>query len=226
MKHLKSVILGIFAGMAISFGGLINLICISQGHRLLGNILFGVGLLIVCSFGLFLFTGKIGYVFDNKKDYLLTLLEMYVGNLLGALAIGYGLRLANSGGLDLAIETAETIASKKLVLDPGGSSWYGMLINGFLCGILVYLAVDAFKNELFHPVLRIFILLLCVATFVIAGFEHCIANMFYFGFSNTYASAFGDTVLSLFICTVGNSLGTIALNEGLKFAKNKIITKV
>ena len=224
MRHLKSIILGIFAGIAISFGGLVNLVCIANEHKLLGNIMFGVGLLVVCSFGLFLFTGKIGYVFDNKKDYVLDLVEMYFGNLLGALAVGYGARVALQSNEKL-LETANTVAGKKLVLDAGGNTWYGLLILGFLCGILVYLAVDAFKNEKFHPVLRVFVLLFCVAAFVIAGFEHCIANMFYFAFANTYASAIGDCALSLLLVTVGNSLGALALHNGLKFAKSKVENK-
>ena len=221
MRHLKSILLGIFAGMAISFGGLVNLVCINAGHKLLGNVLFGVGLLVVCSFGLFLFTGKIGYVFHNKKDYLLDLLEMYFGNLIGALLVGYGCRLAFINN-EALLETATNLTNGKMILADGGVSWYGMLIKGFLCGILVYLAVDSFKNENFHPVIRLFILLFCVAAFVIAGFEHCIANMFYFAFANAYGNAIGDCILSLVICTAGNSLGAIALNEGLRFAKSTV----
>ena len=65
-----------------------------------------------------------------------------------------------------------------------------------------------------------FILVFCVSAFVIAGFEHCIANMFYFAFGNAYGVHFGMTVLSLVLCTLGNSIGAIILNEGLRFAKS------
>lgn len=219
MRHLKSIILGIFAGMAISFGGLVNLVCIANGHKLLGNILFGVGLLIVCSFGLFLFTGKIGYVLNNKKDYLLDLLMMYIGNILGATGVGYAVRVCVLNN-DVLMDTATSVATKKIISDTG-STWYGVLIMGILCGVLVYLAVDAFKNEKLHPVIRLFVLLFCVAAFVIAGFEHCIANMFYFAFANSYGVNFGMCILSLVLCTIGNSIGAIMLNEGIKFAKSE-----
>ena len=219
MRHLKSILLGIFAGIAISFGGLVNLVCKANGHPLLGNIMFSVGLLIVCSFGLYLFTGKIGYVFRNKKDYLLDLLEMYVGNLIGATGIGYIARLCTKEGSDL-FNVAETVSNGKIISDTG-STWYRMLLFGMLCGILVYLAVDAFKNEKFHPVIRAFILVFCVSAFVIAGFEHCIANMFYFAFGNAYGVNFGMAVVSLLLCTLGNSLGAILLNEGIRFAKSE-----
>lgn len=218
MRHLKSIVLGIFAGVAISFGGLINLVCKAYGHALVGNIMFSVGLLIVCSFGLYLFTGKIGYLFYNKLDYLIDLGEMYVGNIIGATAIGYIARLCTPEGSDLFL-TAEAVSNGKII-GPDGSTWYRMLLFGILCGILVYIAVDAFKNEKFHPVLRVFILVFAVSTFVIAGFEHCIANMFYFAFGNAYGVNLGMTIVSLLLCTLGNSIGAILLNEGLRFAKS------
>ena len=218
MRHLKSILLGIFAGIAISIGGMVNLVCKANGHVLLGNILFSTGLLIVCSFGLYLFTGKIGYVFHNKKDYLLDLLEMYVGNLLGATGFGYIVRLCTPSSSTL-FEVAEATSNSKII-GPEGSTWYKALLYGILCGMLVYLAVDAFKNEKFHPVIRLFILVLCVSAFVISGFEHCVANMFYFAFGNAYAVNFGMTVVALLLCTAGNSIGAILLNEGLRFAKS------
>ena len=218
MRHLKSIILGIFAGIAISFGGLVNLVCKAYAHPLVGNILFSVGLLIVCSFGLYLFTGKIGYVFHNKKDYLIDLGEMYLGNIIGATGIGYIARLCTPSTSDL-YAVAEAVSNGKIIGDTG-STWYKILLYGILCGILVYLAVDAFKNEKFHPVIRVFVLVFCVSAFVIAGFEHCIANMFYFAFGNAYGVDFGMTVLSLVLCTLGNSIGAIVLNEGLRFAKS------
>ena len=218
MRHLKSIILGIFAGIAISFGGLVNLVCKSLGHPLVGNILFSVGLLIVCSFGLYLFTGKIGYVFHNKLDYVIDLGEMYIGNLIGATGIGYIARLCTKETSDL-FAVAEQVSNSKL-LGPDGSSWYKILLFGILCGILVYLAVDGFKNEKYHPVLRVFILVFCVSAFVVAGFEHCIANMFYFAFGNAYGVNFGMTVVSILLCTLGNAIGAIVLNEGIRFAKS------
>ena len=51
----------------------------------------------------------------------------------------------------------------------------GILILAFFCGMLMYIAVDGYKSK-GNPV----ILFLGVSVFILAGFEHCIANMFYF----------------------------------------------
>ncbi len=47
------------AGVSISIGATVYLACES---RLLGAMLFTIGLFVICAFGLNLFTGKIGYV--------------------------------------------------------------------------------------------------------------------------------------------------------------------
>ena len=48
--------------------------------------------------------------------------------------------------------------------------------------------------------------LLCVAVFILAGFEHCVANMFFFALSSSPA----DYLLTLLVAIAGNSLGGIA----------------
>jgi formate/nitrite transporter FocA (FNT family) len=48
---------------------------------------------------------------------------------------------------------------------------------------------------------------LCVAVFILAGFEHCIADMFYFALSGKLAEGFP----SLLIITAGNILGGILI---------------
>ena len=63
----------------------------------------------------------------------------------------------------------------------------------------MYVAVDGFKQK-GNPV----ILFLCVSVFILAGFEHCVANMFYFTLAGVWS---GRTFIYLFIMTLGNSLG-------------------
>ena len=44
--------------------------------------------------------------------------------------------------------------------------------------------------------------------------------MFYFAFGNAYGVNFGMAVVSILLCTLGNAIGAIALNEGIRFAKS------
>ncbi|MBR3965373.1 MAG: formate/nitrite transporter family protein, partial [Clostridia bacterium] len=77
------------------------------------------------------------------------------------------------------------------------------LVRGVFCGILMYLAVSIYKEK--GTYLSI---LFCVPAFILAGFEHSIADMFYFAASGIVSlRALG------FIWTVilGNALGGMLL---------------
>ena len=90
-----------------------------------------------------------------------------------------------------------------------GQSALRMLVYSFFCGIMVFLAVDIFKKSK-SWLFKVGGLVICVALFVITGMEHCIADMFYFAFSNVYATNFLAALLAIVIATAGNSLGAIA----------------
>ena len=218
-KHGKTVLFGIYAGMAIGFGGLLNIVAntlLSSAPiwgRILGSLLFPIGLTMVCFFSFNLFTGKIGYLFDNDRSYLLFLLFVYIGNILGSLLMGAFCKVvfANTA----LMNTANAIAGGKLF-----ALEFLPIIKCFagsvLCGVLVYLAILSYKSfkQVYLKIIGIF---LAIGLFVFLKFDHCIANMFYFAFSWSYGK--GVTYLALAIVTLGNSLGAIALNEGIKAAK-------
>ena len=61
---METIKKSIAAGAAIGIGSTIFL---SVENKIVGALLFSLGLFLVCSFGMFLFTGKIGYVISNKN---------------------------------------------------------------------------------------------------------------------------------------------------------------
>ena len=221
-KHGKTVLFGIYAGMAIGFGGMLNIIAntlLSSAPiwgRILGSLLFPVGLTMVCFLSFNLFTGKIGYLFDNDKSYLLFLLFVYIGNILGSLLMGAFCRVVF--GETALMETANAIADGKLF-----ALEFLPIIKVFagsvLCGVLVYLAILSYK-EFKKVYLKIIGIFLAIGLFVFLKFDHCIANMYYFAFAWTYGR--GVTYFALAVVTLGNSLGAIALNEGIKALKKLI----
>ena len=220
MKYLKTFLLGLLAGIAIALGGLVYPAVSSSGGdptlaKIGGGFLFSLGLMTICGFGLFLFTGKIGYVTDNSPEYLLHLLLGYLGNFVGALTIGY-LCYAIPAIRDGAIgAVARGIASSRDVLS-GGEPWYSALLLGFLCGFFVYIAVAIYKAK--PGVIGLVGLMFAVASFTVMGAEHCIANMFYFSISNGWS---GGTILNVLLVTVGNSGSAILFHVLLKFALPK-----
>ncbi len=80
-----------------------------------------------------------------------------------------------------------------------------LLILGIFCGMLMYIAVEGYKRTT-NPL----IVVLPVMAFILCGFEHCIADMFYFAincFKGTSASMLVDTLLRLLVITIGNLIG-------------------
>ena len=201
---------GILAGLAIGLGGFLYLLmCFlipGEGGKILGSVLFAVGLFLVCTFGLSLYTGKIGLVFEGKKDaaFYWALPVMILGNAVGAVGLGY-LCFAifqNNEGFMAVVNNA---ANSRLVFNEF-LDYFSVLLRSFLCGFCVYMAVKLFAKDRLKP-LGILSLVFFVFLFVYCGFQHCIANMYYFGFANAYAS--GYAYLNLVLCILGNSFGPI-----------------
>lgn len=205
IKYLDNLLLGTLAGVAIGVGGFLNLLLNSVSLKYVGGICFSVGLFTVCFFGLHLYTGKIGYIKENDKTYPLSLLIMFIGNMIGAVGIGYLLSLTG-----LAKETALKVSDTKAINFDSAivNPMLKVLLYSFFCGIMVFLAVHIFKTSK-HFVLKTFALVTFVALFVITGMEHCIANMFYFAYANAYASNIFGCITAIAIATLGNSLGAI-----------------
>ncbi|OPZ34312.1 MAG: putative formate transporter 1 [Tenericutes bacterium ADurb.BinA155] len=207
MKYLRVFGLAILAGVMIALGGLAYVACCAYETtgvgKIIGSILFATGLLAVCAFGLFLYTGRIGYAFEKKADYLLALLVGYLGNIVGACGVGYfcfATAPFTSGKMG---DVVATIANSRDIL-AGGETWYSALLLGVLCGVLVFVGVDLFKRK--PGVIGTLALIFAVATFVVGGTEHCIANMFYFSAANHWN---GGTVVDILLVTLGNSLGSL-----------------
>ena len=206
MKYVRCLLLGILAGIAISLGSVGYVGCVANNSKVLGAFLFALGLLLVCAFKFNLFTGKIGYLFDNKKNYLLDLLVMYIGNIIGACGSGFlfsATSVFKEGSAFLTV--VQNISTSRAV--SSGEPWQSALILGIFCGMLVFFGVHIFKNA-DSPAVKVTGLVFAVAAFIIAGTEHCIANMFYFSAANMWN---GGTILNIVVVTIGNSIGALLL---------------
>lgn len=204
--NLKILVRAILAGVMISIGGTIYLTCES---KLLGAFLFSIGLYAICAFGLNLYTGKIGYVIDNKPKYLIELLITLIGNVIGTVACGYLLFLTRMG--EKLRGVAGVISEVKL-----NDNLLSIFILAIFCGIIMYLAVDLFKRlGDFGKYMGIF---MGITVFILAGFEHCVANMYYFSAANMWS---WKTVLYVLVMVLGNSVGSILLALGMKYGLKK-----
>ena len=192
MSVVKNTFSGLCAGILISIGGAVFLAC---DNRYVGAVLFTVALLCICLKGFSLYTGRIGFIVElHDKEYFGNLTLGLFGNAVGTVACGYAIRLA----LPKLGEAAQTLCTGKL-----DQTFLQTLIRGIFCGVLMYLAVSIYKEK--NNVIGI---IFCIPVFILAGFEHSIADLFYFAASGIVSlKAFG------FIWTVilGNSIGAVIL---------------
>lgn len=189
---IKTAVNSISAGILIAIGGSVYLAC---DNKYAGAALFSVALLCICYLGYYLFTGKIGYLAtDRSKKNALSLALGLAVNLAVTFLLGMLLRFA----MPALGEKAATLCGAKL-----GQSFMGTFIRAVFCGVLMYLAVQIFKEKK-TPIGIIF----CIPVFILSGFEHSIADMFYFGASGI----FSIKVLSFELAAVlGNSVGSLIL---------------
>ena len=219
----KMILLGIMAGAFIALGGATSS---TAAHnianvglaRLVAGCIFPVGLMMIVFVGGELFTGDCLMVMDvmcgkvSWKDCIRSLCIVYFSNLIGALIID--VLILYSGNLDysngLLGAYAIKVALGKVTISPLKG-----IASGILCNILVCIAVlmAGAASDIAGKVWAIFF---PIMAFVVGGFEHCVANMFYIPMgimaaaNPTYAAmaqeAYGITAEQLSQLTVLGSL--------------------
>lgn len=198
---LKKLTDGLAAGIMISLGGSVFLSCygdyIKTGNplsRYIGAFFFAVGLLCICIRGYALYTGRVCFIpYRHDKETISALLLALLGNTIATALCGMAAAYAVP---DMAT-SALAVCTAKL-----GQSFLQTLIRSIFCGVLVYLAVVIYRD---HEK-RISGILLCVPVFIICGFEHSIANMFYFGASGIVS---WEAFAYLWTVILGNSIGGV-----------------
>lgn len=202
MTHIRVLINAVLAGLFIGLAGAVYL---SVPNKFAGSFLFGFGLFTIVCYGFKLYTGAIGYLVNQGRKtgaYAVTLAIIWAGNWLGTWLVGTALRCSRVGS-ELS-QKAGVLCSVKVA-----DNWISLLVLGFFCGMLMYLAVESFrrKDEIPAPG-RIMMVFLCVMIFILSGFEHCIADMFYFSAAGAWNV---DSLGKILIITAGNSLGGFLL---------------
>lgn len=219
-KTLRLLIWALLAGAYIAFGAQasqmvsFNLLADPDSlgvGRLVSAAVFPVGLMMVVLCGAELFTGNclmiIG-VLDRKiriSGMLRNWVLVYLGNFLGALLVvalmkSTGLWETGSGLLGASvIKTAQA----KVQLSFGQAFVRGILCNWLVC-LAVWMSTGARET-----VSKIFAIWFCIGLFVISGFEHSIANMYFVPAGIAAAADSGLAQLAgcdVSVLTVGNFL--------------------
>jgi len=181
-------LLGLLAGAFIGLGALMYTLVASDpdlgfaARRLLGGLVFSLGLVMVSVAGAELFTGNnlIAMAWAAGRVSSAELLRNWgivcVANLLGATGMALLAWLSGHGDLQQGAvgQTVIEIARAKVQLP-----WHVALVRGLLCNVLVCMAVwmAMAGRSVTDKVLAI---VFPITAFVAAGFEHSIANMYFF----------------------------------------------
>ena len=181
----------------IAIGGTVFL---SIENKVIGASLFSIGLFGVLIYNLNLYTGKIGYLITNfNLKYIKELIITLIGNFIGACSVGFILRYTRI--YDKIYEKSLMLANTKL-----NDNILSIFILSIFCGLLMYYAVNGFKKQTDFG--KYLVVYLGVAVFILCGFEHCIANMYYFSVANIWSL---KTLGYTGIMVLGNSIGSFIL---------------
>lgn len=206
MKYLKVFLFGILAGLAIGLGSLtftvVSAYLSSWEGQVFASALFSVGLILVCTLGLQLFTGKVGVVFDDReklKENAINLPIMLLGNAIGAFGLGLLCYL-------IFTKNVPELANRIAAVSAAKTDSKFVLLEGIFCGALVYIAVYFFKNNQ-NWGMKIIGIITAVTLFVLARFQHCIANMFYFAMDFDHMNL--NMLWNVLIVILTNSVGAL-----------------
>ena len=191
MKDIIQIIRkGLLAGIMIGIGDVINAMC---ENKVMGALLFGLGLLCILHNGMYLYTGKIGMIWNakDKKQEVLNLIVGFICNVLGVMLVVAMYRAVSP-------EFNSTIATTVEKLNAASIS--NCFVGGVFCGILMTVAAMSYRKE--NMVAETVITLFCVMVFILSGFKHCIANasMLTFG---------GINIVNYIMMVLGNTIGSL-----------------
>ena len=194
---MKILFKSFLAGIMIAIGGTVFL---SIENKVIGASLFSIGLFGVLIYNLNLYTGKIGYLITNfNLKYIKELIITLIGNFIGACSVGFILRYTRI--YDKIYEKSLILANTKL-----NDNILSIFILSIFCGILMYYAVNGFKKQTDFG--KYLVVYLGVAVFILCGFEHCIANMYYFSVADIWSF---KTLGYTGIMVLGNSIGSFII---------------
>ena len=207
---MRSIMAGFFVIVAMIFSNVVgNTFFVEYPSlgKLLSSCVFALAVLLICMIGGELFTGN-NFVmafgaFDKKVSWIDTVKIWgisYIGNFIGCVILGLLFVFAGAAG---TADYYAAIIPGKLALPAGTMFCKAILCNFFVClGVLCNIKL---KEESAKIVMTI----LCIAAFVISGFEHCIANMgnFFVAYLLVPELSLLDMLRSMLIVTLGNIIG-------------------
>ena len=223
LSMIRMILLGIFAGMFIACGASASTVAMHAISnlglaRLVAGCVFPIGLMMIVFVGGELFTGDCLMIMGcmhgkfSVVQMLKVLAVVFLSNFLGSVLFAAMVNATPQFGYSSSLLGAFTI---KVALGKVTMSFGAAFVSGILCNFFVCIAVlmAAAAKDIAGKVLAIFF---PIMAFVVSGYEHCVANMYYIpagifaaanpAYTQTAMDAYGYTAAQLEALTWGNLL--------------------
>ena len=206
MTLLSGAMIGICATSSLTATALVD------DGRIIGSLLFSLGMFVILAFEMKLFTGLIPKIPHTSPKSYWQLPVCLIGNFVGVYIVY--LLVSQTYFADKVILQGANLIAKKLSLDNWALS---SLSSGVLCGILITLSILSVDHSHKKGLSANVGVMFPIIVFVFCGFDHSIANMFYF----YCLGEFSWKVIGYISLTIlGNLIGGIILPLVLKLRDN------
>jgi formate/nitrite transporter FocA (FNT family) len=170
--------------------------------KLIGSVLFSLGILAIVMFEMKLFTGLISDIPEMGAKNFWKLPVCFMWNMIGVLATS--LIVYYSPLCDVVVPQAQTMMSAKLDAELWGLKAF---CSSILCGFLITLSIGAVNYAPRKGLSATVGVMFPIIVFAFCGFDHSVANTLYFFFMGYTWKAVGYVL----ICVVGNIVGGVIL---------------
>lgn len=202
---LSFCFMSVCSGLTIGIGGSAFLLAsrlYGVWGKLVGATLFSLGILAIVMFDMKLFTGLISYIPESGVKNLWKLPVCFLGNMLGVFFAAFLLKYTSIASE--IIPEAQKITQSKL-----NSELWGLkaFCSSIFCGFLITLSIGSAKYSPRKGLSVTVGVMLPIIVFAFCGFDHSVANTFYFFFQGFSWKAVGYILL----CIFGNIVGGVIL---------------
>ena len=208
------IVMSIMSGLMIGIGGSASLLAMatfSKAGKLIGACLFSLGIFAIVTFELRLFTGMVADIPKMGLKNTWKLPVCFLGNILGVGILA--LLVYNTSIGQILVKQSTAIAESKLQ-----AGWaLKALCSSILCGALITLSVWSVKYSPRKGLDATLGVTFPIIVFAFCGFDHSVANVFYFYLSGTFT---WQVVLYELVCVLGNIIGGVILPLAHIFREN------
>lgn len=196
-EQLGTLLRALPAGIVLALAGLVYL---SVDSKYLGTAVLPFGFLTVYHYRFKLFHAEVGYALGRGAKQNLLLAPAVLGNALGLLLVP--LLLSYTRVFEKLSTRAQKVMETRLA-----DTAFSVFLLAVLCGVLMFVSVDGFKNAEIGW-MRFLLLFLPVMAFVYCGLEHSALDLFYVTVGGLWSLR---AVWYMIVITVGNALGALVI---------------